>query len=121
MTTGSYKINDHVFSPNGGRTLTEGYLDFEVTDRTINKTLVSDFVIFKRTFSIKWSVAITQDLLEIILAWYTAKQDVTFTKVNKDGTESSYTCRLSIPENFTRVYELKEYSYSDFEISLVEV
>lgn len=119
---GDIQINDHVFHPNGYRKLTEGFIDFEVSARTINNTLVSDFFDTKRTYSISWDGAsITGELLDEFIALYKSTDDVTFIKTNYDLTTTTVICRLRLSGNFLRDYEQGTYSYNGITIELEEV
>lgn len=119
---GDIKINTHVFHPNGYRKLTEGFIEFEKTQRTINNTLTSDFLAKKRTYIISWEdCAIDGELLDEFIAISDSSDDVTLTKVNYDLTETVVTCRLKLSDSFERIYEQGKYAYSGVEVSLEEV
>jgi len=116
---GELRVND-ITLPIEGRLYTPGYIDFEVTQRTIDRTLVSDFVTIKRTFNVAWDRAYGS-LVAPLIELYLAKEDVTFYEVQPDLTTDSYTCRLSIPDSFTRELQSGEYGYTGFAITLEEV
>ena len=107
--------------PASSREYSPGWIDFEVTGRTIDNTLVSDFIGFKRKFSISWSNWLDGEFVEYLLSLYQSKEDVTFTEVKPDGTEQSWTCKLSISDAYVREYEEDNFAYSGFEIMLEEV
>lgn len=100
---------------------TEGWIDFEVQDRTVNRTLVSDFIAFKRKFSITWQYPISGTLLAELLDIYIAKADVVFTIVNADLTETLYTCKVSISGDYLREIIAGNYAFSGFTVELEEV
>lgn len=119
---GDIQINDHVFHSNGYRKLTEGFINFEVSDRTINNTLVSDFLETKRTYEISWeNCSIDGELLDEFITLSQSADDVTFIKTNYDLTTTTTTCRLSMSENFNRIYERGKYSYEGVKIKLEEI
>lgn len=119
---GDIQINDHVFSPNGYRKLTEKIISFEKSKRTIDNTLVSDFMAVKKTFTISWDdCAIDGELLNEFMELYLSAEDVTFIKTNYDLTTSAYTCRIKLSDSFKRVYESRNYSYSGVNVTLEEV
>lgn len=119
---GTFQINEHAFHPNGYRKLTEGFINFEVSDRTINNTLVSDFLAVKKTFTISWDdCTIDGDLLEEFIEWSQSSNTVTFALTNNDLTITSTICRLKMSDTFTRVYEKGKYAYSGIEVYLEEV
>jgi hypothetical protein len=119
---GDIKINDITLTANGYTKLTEGFINFEVKERTIDNTLVSDFFGVKRTFKISWEkCVISGDLLDSFIEIYLAGEDVTFIKTNYDLTETTYTCKLYLPDSFMRAYEKDNYGYDSIEVSLEEV
>lgn len=119
---GDIKINNHVFSPNGYRKLTEGFIEFEKSQRTINNTLTSDFLARKKTFVISWEdCAVDGELLDEFIALSESSDDVTFVKTNYDLTETTTVCRLKISESFSRIYEAGKYAYDGVEIMLEEI
>lgn len=119
---GDIQINDHVFHPNGYRKLTEGFINFEVSQRTIDHTLVSDFLSVKRTFTISWDNAtISGELLDEFITLYLSSSDVTFTKTNYDLSKTTVVCRLKLPESWKRDYEQGTYSYSGIIVTLEEI
>jgi len=120
MAKGDLKINT-LELPIETVKFTEGWLDFEVQDRTINRTLVSDFIAFKRKFSITWGYAISGTLLADLLDLYIAKEDVVFTIVNADLTETLYTCKVSISDTYLREIISGNYAFSGFTVELEEV
>jgi len=117
---GDLKIND-ILLPLEGLQYKPGWIDYEVTDRTINKTLVSDFVAFKRTFAISWSYPLDGSFLADLLDLYIAKADVTFTETGADLVDTSYTCKLSISSSYLRELYSGNYAFSGFAITLEEV
>jgi hypothetical protein len=106
--------------PKSGRLYEPGWIDFEVTDRTINRTLVSDFVGIKRFFIISYD-RVYGDLFGNILDLYLDKEDVTFFEEQPNGTYKSYVCRISISETVRRELEVAEYGYTGFAFTLEEV
>lgn len=119
---GDIQINDHVFHSNGYRKLTEGFINFEVSDRTINNTLVSDFLETKRTYEISWeNCSIDGELLDEFISLSQSATDVTFIKTNYDLTTTTTICRLKISDSFDRVYDQGKYSYDGIKIKLEEV
>jgi hypothetical protein len=119
---GDIQINDILFTANGYTKLTEGFVSFEIKNRTINNTLVSDFLNIKKTFEISWeNCSLSGDLLDQFIALYISDSDITFIKTNYDLTESTYICRLSMSESFLRDYEKDNYSYNGVKIKLEEV
>ena len=119
---GDIQINSHVFHPNGYRKLTEGFIEFEKTQRSINNTLTSDFLAKKRTFVITWeNCSIDGELLDEFIAISNSSEDVTFTKTNYDLTETSVTCRLKLSNSFARVYDDGKYAYNGVEVTLEEI
>lgn len=119
---GDIQINNHVFHSNGYRKLTEGFINFEVSDRTINNTLVSDFLEVKKTFEISWDdCSIDGELLDEFIGLSQSADDVTFIKTNYDLTTTTTTCRLTLSESFARDYERGKYSYNGVKIKLEEV
>lgn len=98
-----------------------GHIDFEVSDRTIDKTLVSDFITIKNKFTISWDYPVSGTFMAEIVELYLAKEDVTFTVTNADATTSVYTCWLSISEECLREIVSGSYAFSGFTISMEEV
>jgi hypothetical protein len=107
--------------PSKARRYSPGWIEFEQTRRTINNTLTSDFLAQKRKFFIEWSTWLDGDFIEYIVGIYLAGNDVVFKVCESDGTEKSYTCRLTIPSTYVREYEEKGFAYSGFNITLEEV
>jgi hypothetical protein len=106
--------------PDFERQYSQGWIDFEVSERTINRTLVSDFVAFKRTFTISWPI-LSEETLAALLEWYLDKEDVTFTETQSDSSTLSWTCRISISDSILREIEAVDYAFSGFSITLEEV
>lgn len=117
---GDLKINAMLL-PLDGIQYKPGWIDYEVTARTINKTLVSDFVSFKRTFAISWANPLEGSFLADLLDLYIAKADVTFTETGADLVDTAYTCRLSISSSYLRELYSSNYAFSGFAITLEEV
>lgn len=101
--------------------MTRGYIDFEVTERTINKTLVSDFIIIKNMFTLEWENLISGSLLAFFLNTYLLKEDVTLTIENADGTLDIFTCHLTISNSILREITAGDYAFSGFSMTLEEV
>lgn len=101
--------------------LARGYIDFEVTERTINRTLVSDFITLKNTFSLSWDEIILGNLLAFILDIYLLKEDVTIEITNADLTTNIYNCHLSISQSILREIASGDYAYSGFNVKLEEI
>lgn len=112
---------DTILLPEYGLRFSEGYIDFEVKDRTIDRTLVSDFVAIKRVFTIAWDNPISGTLLASILEIYIAKKDVSFAITNADTSTTTYTCRLDIGGEYLREIASGNYAFSGFTITLEEV
>lgn len=121
MAIGDLTINGILIPGNFNLKFSQGYIDFEETQRTIDKTLVSDFASFKRIFNISWTSFIQGDLLADFLDMYIAKDDVTFVVSNADGTDSTYICKLSISNEFLREIKVGDFAYSGFTLTLEEV
>jgi hypothetical protein len=102
------------------RTYSQGWIDFEVVERTINRTLVSDFVAFKRRFSIEWELA-SGELVAELLDLYLDKEDVIFEETQADNSVKTWTCRLSISDDIVRDIEVGNFAFSGFGITLEEV
>jgi len=107
--------------PDRSLTYRPGWIDFEKTERTINNTLVSDFIGFKRTFKLEWSNWMDGDFVEYIIAIYELKEDVIFHEYDKNNVDVPYTCKLSIPAEYVREYKESNFAYSGFNITLEEV
>lgn len=119
---GDIQINDRVLTANSYRKITEGFIDFEVSDRTIDNTLVSDFLATKKTFVVEWrDCAIDGELLNELIALSQSSDDVTFIKTNYDLTTTTTICRLKLSDSFKRIYEKEKYAYEDVKVSLEEV
>lgn len=112
---------DTILLPDYGLRFSEGYIDFEVKDRTIDRTLVSDFVAIKRIFTVAWDNPISGTLLADLVDLYMAKEDVTFTVTNADTTNTVYTCRLDIGNEYLREIASGNYAFSGLVITLEEV
>lgn len=106
--------------PEYQRKYSQGWIDFEVKDRTINRTLVSDFVAFKRVFTISWPV-VDGSLMAELLEIYLLKNDVTFYETQADLSVRSYICRLDIGREVLRDIEAGNFAFSGFSITLEEV
>jgi hypothetical protein len=109
-----------IFLPEFERKYTQGWLDFEVSERTINRTLVSDFVGFKRTFSVTWNV-LEGEIMSSLILLYLTKQDVIFSEQQPDGSFLSWTCKLSISQSLLREIDAGNFAFSGFSITLEEV
>lgn len=120
MAVGDIQLNTTLL-PNEGLRFSPGYIDFEVSDRTIDKTLVSDFITIKRKFGITWEYPISGTLMADIVELYLAKADVTVSVTNSDLTISTYTCWLSISDESLREIASGVYAFSGFSISMEEV
>lgn len=106
--------------PEWERKYTQSWIDFEVTERTINRTLVSDFIAFKRKFNVTWNV-LDGATMAAIIDIYLAKEDIVFHEQQSNGSFRTYTCRLSISANILREIEIGNYAFSGFSIELEEV
>ncbi|MBA4274026.1 MAG: hypothetical protein C0436_00070 [Alphaproteobacteria bacterium] len=109
-----------IILPEWERKYTQGWIDFEVTERTINRTLVSDFIAFKRRFGITWNI-LDGNTMAALIDLYLAKEDVTFHERQPNGTFRTWTCRLQISEGILREIEIGNYAFSGFAITLEEV
>jgi hypothetical protein len=109
-----------IFLPEYERKYTQGWIDFEVSERTINKTLVSDFVAFKRTFAVTWNV-LDGEVMSSLIMLYLNKQDVNFHEKQPDGSYLSWVCKLSISQSIFREIEIGNFAFSGFAITLEEV
>ena len=117
--SGELRINSMIL-PKEGRLYSPGWLNFEVKQRTINRTLVSDLQGIKRKFTIAWD-RVYGTLFADLIDLYLDNVDVTFTEVKPDLTEAVYNCRLSIPQSVRRELESGEYGYTGFSITLEEI
>lgn len=117
---GDLKINDFLI-PDSSLTYRPGWIEFEKTGRTVNNTLVSDFVGTKRKFKLEWSNWISGDFLDYIIPLFETKEDVTFHEFNKDNVDVSFICKLSIPLEYVREYKESNFAFSGFYITLEEV
>jgi len=120
MAKGDLKINA-LELPIDNIKFSQDWIDFEVQDRTINRTLVSDFIAFKRKFVLTWQYPLEGAFLADLLDLYIAKEDVTFTVTNADLTESLYTCKVDINGAYLREMLSGNYIFSGFGITLEEV
>lgn len=120
MAKGDIQINS-VLLPFEGIKVSYGYIDFEVVDRTIDKTLVSDFIALKRIFTISWDNMVSGTFMADIIDIYILKQDVTLIVTNADLSTSTYTCKLSISDRVLRELYSGNYAFSGFTITLEEV
>jgi hypothetical protein len=111
---------DSITLPETGRLYRPGWIDFEVTERTIDRTLVSDFIAIKRRFSVAYDRAYG-DLFKQLYDLYLTKQDVTFTEFQPDGSSLSWTCRMSFPTEVERGLNRGLYGYVGFSVTLEEV
>lgn len=98
-----------------------GWIDYEKTARTINNTLVSDLVAFKRKFSISWENPLDGAFMADLLDMYVAKEDLTFTETQSDLTTLSYTVHIDIGSEYLREIYSGNYAFSGFKITLEEV
>ena len=112
---------DTYLVPDSSLVFTKGRLDFEKTERTINNTLVSDFIGFKKTFALEWGNWLDGDFVDYIIGIYEAKEDVEFKEVLADNTEEVSICKLSISDSYVREYKEKNFAFSGFTVSLEEV
>jgi hypothetical protein len=106
--------------PEPGRLYEPGWIDFEVTERTINRTLVSDFVAIKRQFQVSYD-RIYGNLFGDILDLYLDKEDVTFYEEQPDGSYNSWICRVDFPAQVKRDLNTGLYGYTGFSFRLEEV
>jgi hypothetical protein len=106
--------------PEWERKYTQGYIDFEVSERTINRTLVSDFIAFKRTFGVTWNI-LDGATISTLIDLYLAKEDVVFYEEQPNSSFLNWTCRLSISQSILREIEIGNYAFSGFSITLEEV
>lgn len=109
-----------IILPEFERKYSQGWIDFEVSERTINRTLVSDFVAFKRTFSITWNI-LDGAVLASLLDLYLAKEDVTFYEEQADSSFKSWVCKIGISDSILREVEAGNFAFSGFAITLEEV
>jgi hypothetical protein len=109
-----------IILPEFERKYSQGWIDFEVSERTINRTLVSDFVAFKRSFSITWNL-LDGAILTSLLDLYLAKEDVIFYEQQANGTFKNWTCKLGISDSILREVESGNFAFSGFAITLEEV
>jgi hypothetical protein len=120
MAAGDIQINA-ILLPIPGLRFTPGYIDFEVRDRTIDKTLVSDFVTIKHSFNIGWDYPVSGVFMADMVTLYLAKADVTLTVTNSDLTTTVYTCSLDISKEHLREIASGSYAFSGFTLMLEEV
>lgn len=120
MAAGDIQINT-ILLPIPGLRFSPGYIDFEIRDRTINKTLVSDFVTIKNRFTITWEYPVSGTFMAEILTLYLAKDDVTLTVTNSDLSTTAYTCALMVSHETLREITSGSYAFSGFSITLEEV
>ena len=120
MAKGELTINS-IPLPLDGMRYSQGYIDFELKERTIDQTLVSDFIAFKRIFNISWSNPLDGSFMADIIDLYLLKEDVTLYEVQADLTTKSFVCALTIGSNFLREMYARNYAFSGFSISLEEV
>ena len=106
--------------PEAGRLYEPGWIDFEVTERTINRALVSDFIAFKRLFVVSYD-RVYGDLFADLLELFLAKEDVTFFEEQPNGTYQQYICRIDFPQSVKRELSRGLYGYTGFSFSLEEV
>lgn len=106
--------------PEVGRLYEPGWIDFEITERTINRTLVSDFIAFKRLFIVSYD-RVYGDLFADLLELFLDKEDVIFYEQQPNGTYLNYTCRLDFPQSVKRELSRGLYGYTGFSFSLEEV
>jgi hypothetical protein len=109
-----------IMLPEYERKYTQGWIDFEVSERTVNRTLVSDFIAFKRAFGITWNVLDGEFMYQLVEIYLT-KKDVTFSEKQSDGSWKSWICKMSISESLLREVEVGNYAFSGFSITLEEV
>ena len=112
--------NSLVILPDTGRTYTQGWLDFELTERTINRTLVSDLIATKRVFSITWEQA-SRALVSQLVLLFLDERYLTFEEEQHDGSFLSWDVRLTIGANILRDIEAQDYSFVGFVINLEQV
>lgn len=98
-----------------------GWIDYEKKARTINNTLVSDLVAFKRKFTISWDNPLDGSFMADLLDMYIAKQDLTFVETQSDLTTVSYTVHIDIASEYLREIASGNYAFSGFKITLEEV
>jgi len=120
MAQGDVYLNSTLM-PGSSLKVTKGYLDFEVSDRTIDKTFVSDFVATKRTRSLYWENFLDEDFVDAMIALYLLKEDVVYSEVNSDLTITTFTVRMSISSEILREIDEGSYAYSGFVITMEEV
>lgn len=97
-----------------------GWIDFEIKQRTINNTLVSDLKDIKRRFVVSYDRIYGTLFADIIDLWL-ENEDVTFIEVQSDLTELSFTCRIEFPDSVRRELESGDYGYTGFAFTLEEV
>ena len=109
-----------VILPEQGRLYEPGWIDFEVSERTINRTLVSDFVAIKRQFQIAYD-RVYGNLFGEILDLYLDKEDVVFYEEQPDGSYRNWTCVIDFPAQVKRDLNTGLYGYTGFSFRLEEV
>jgi len=123
-TKGELKINA-IIMPDHSLKYAPGFISFEVMQRTIDNTLVSDLKDDKRKFSLSWDNALDGAFVESIIALYVAGADVTFTVTDEALVDTVYDCHISISleilRKFSRKRETGNYAYSGFAIELEEI
>lgn len=119
---GDIYIDDFLLpDTDGSLVLNEGVIDFEVSERTINNTLVSDFIGFKKRFRITWNNLISGELLEILKTIYYAKEDVDLKITSELGVDTTYVCKMNMSPEYLRESKGSVFAYSGVEISFEEV
>ncbi len=120
MAKGDLSLNG-VILPNIGIQYTKGHIVFEVMDRTINKTLVSDYVTTKKTFKMSWSNILDGAFMADLIDIYELREDVTFIETQADLTTITTICKMTISDSYLRELESGNYAFSGFSIKLEEV
>jgi|WetSurMetagenome_2_1015567.scaffolds.fasta_scaffold424529_2 hypothetical protein len=120
MAQGDFYIND-ILLPKSSIKPTKGRLDFEISERTIDNTFVSDLKAIKEKRSFTWENALDEDFITPMMEIYYAGEDVIYREVNSDLTETTFTMRMKIPDDIAQEVLEGSYAYSGFSISLEEV
>lgn len=110
-----------ILLPIEGIKYSQGWIDYEKTRRTIDNTLVSDLVAFKRKFTIAWDNPLDGSFMADLLDMYIAKADLTFIETQADLTTLSYTVHIDIGSDYLREIYSGNYAFSGFKITLEEV
>lgn len=97
-----------------------GYIPLEVTDRTIDGTLVSDIIALKRKFDISWPI-IDGGFMGQFVEWYVEREPLEFGEEQPDGSTVWFNVWMDIPESILREIEAGDYAFSGFRLNMVEI